>query len=429
MGSTLNDSSYLTSAQEAMMAAQSNRGYAAAIMLMAAFLLISAPTLFSACQPPVSDEAIVSVEGRVLDVDGTPMTNVTVRLVKTDVNVLDADWVVGHIANTDKKPFREAETDENGEYYIEFLGADANAGNQLWAAYFVAYVIHPDDPDSHMAVASDSFQFSNQALSKSVPDLQLWDLPADGVVIDEEFVTISFEDSPVAPATGRYIIHIEGTEWTAEADGTTYQIPLTALEPCLAPIVDDPATCEPKGDHRLQVIALADGIRFRTAWHSFHAENPQGPGLWYRNPDDNTSGRTCSGKVLFDLNDGKFSGANSVQVLDQGMTAEDFRCITIDLQQEVQLDEVFLHNAAVWFHKDARIKFQIAATEEPVEADWTELREVDGAENTYPMMNVHLAAIDAPARHLRIKFVDIGDKPFWQRIGEISIYGTPNQAE
>ncbi len=406
-----------------------SRGYAAAGMLLAAFLLISGPTFFAACQPPVSDEAIVSVEGRVLDVDGTPMTNVTVRLVKTELDVLDADWVVGHIANTDKKPFRETETDESGEFYIEFAGADANAGNQLWAAYFVAYVLHPDDPDSHMGVASDSFQFSNQNLAKSVPDLQLWNVPEGGVVVDDEFVTITFDESPVAPENGRYIIHVDGTEWTAEVDGTTYQLPLTALEPCLSPVLDDPTTCEPKSDHRFQIIALADGLRFRTAWHSFTAENPRGLGLWYRNPDDSTSGYTCSGKVLFDLNDGKFSGANSVQVLDQGMTAEEFRCITIDLQEEVQLDEVFLHNAAVWFHKDARIKFLISASEEPTDADWTELRQVDGADNVYPMLNVHLETIDAPARHLRIEFVDVGDKPFWQRIGEISIYGTPDLTE
>lgn len=405
-----------------------NRGFAAAGMLVAAFLLVAGPTLFSACQPPVSDEAIVSVQGQVLDVDGTPMSNVTVRLVKTDLDILDADWVVGRIANTDKKPFREAETDENGEYYIDFSGAEANAGNQLWAAYFVAYVLHPDDPDSHLGVASDSFQFSNQNLEKSVPDLHFWDIPEGGVVVDEEFVTITFDESPAAPENGRYIVHVDGTEWTAEVAGTSYQLPLSALEPCLSPVVDDPADCEPRTDHRVQVISLANGVRFRTAWHSFSAENPEGIGLWYRNTD-NTSGRTCSGKVLFDLNDGKFSGANSVQVLDNGMTAEDFRCIVIDLQQEVQLDEVFLHNAAIWFHKDARIKFLIAATEEPGDADWTELRQVDGADNVYPMLNVHIEAIGAPARHLRIEFVDVGDKPFWQRIGEISIHGSPTFVE
>lgn len=402
-----------------------SRSIATIGMLGAAFLLITGPSLFLACQPPVSDEAIVSVQGKVLDVDGTPMTNVTVRLVKTDLDVLDADWVVGHIANTDKKPFREVETDENGDFYIEFDGADANAGNQLWAAYFVAYVLHPDDPDSHLGVASDSFQFSNQSLAKTVPDLHFWDIPEGGVVVDDQTATITFEESSMAPKDGRYIVHVEGTEWTAEVTGTSYQLPLTALEPCVFPVASDPATCEAKTEHRLQIISLADGLRYRTAWHSFTAENPKGLGLWYRNPTDNTSGRTCSGKVLFDLNDGKFSGTNSVQLLDQGMTAEEFRCIIIDLQQDVQLEEVFLHNAAVWFHKDARIKFLISAIAEPTDGDWTEVLHVDGANNTYPMLNVHLDAIDAPARHLRIEFVDVGDKPFWQRIGEISVYATP----
>ncbi len=398
--------------------------FSTAAMLVAAFSLLVGPGLFSACQPPVSDEAIVSVQGRVLDVDGTPMANVTVRLVKTDLDVLDADWVVGHIANTDKQPFKEVETDENGDFYIEFEGAEANAGNQLWAAYFVAYVLHPDDPDNHMGVASDSFQFSNQALAKTVPDLHFWDLADDAIQVGADSVTITFDDSPVAPEGGRYIVHVEGTEWTAEVEGNSYELPLSALEPCTAPVKDGPEECQARVEHRVQVISLAKGIRFRTAWHTIDAQNPKGIGLWYRG-DDNTSGHTCSGKVLFDLNDGKFSGTNAVQYLDEGMTHDEFRCIVIDLRQHINVEEIFVHNAAIWFHKKARIKFFLSDADEPTDADWVELDEFEGAGNTYPMLNHHLPAINQVARHFKVEFVDVDGSPFWQRIGEISVYGSP----
>ncbi len=406
------------------MTPDANKKLAIAAMALGSFLLFTGPTLFLACQPPVSDEATVSVSGQVLGLDGTPMANVTVRLVKTELDVLEADWVVGHIANTDKQPFREVETDQEGRYYIEFTGAEANAGNQLWAAYFVAYVISPDDPDRHMAVASDSFQFSNQMLDKEVPDLQLWDIPAQGISVGQEFVSVEFNASRIAPEGGRYILHVEGTEWTAEVTGTSYQLPLTVLEPCLEPVIDDPAQCTPKTEHRLQIISLAPGVRSRTAWHSFTAQNPRGLGVWYRG-EDNTSGHTCSGLNLYDLHDGKFSGKNAVQVLDQGMTAQDFRCLQIDLLQEFIVDEVILHNAAIWFHKQARIKFLATAVAQPTDADWVELLAVDGAENFNPMLNVQLRDIDMPMRHLRIEFVDVGATPFWQRVGEVTVYGAP----
>jgi hypothetical protein len=395
-------------------------------MLLATMWLLISPGFFSGCIAPVSDEAIVSVSGKVLDVDGTPMAGVTVRLVKTDLNVLDADWVIGSIANTDKTPFREIETNANGEYFVEIEGKDANAGNQLWAAYFAVYVLHPDDPVEHLGVASDSFQFSNQKLTRTVADLHFWDIPENGISVGDDSVTFTWEPTQQEPEGGIYLVHVEGTDWTEEVKGTTFSLPLSALEPCTGPVKDDPSECTAKTEHKVQLVSLADGVRYRTAWHTFTATNPKGMGLWFRN-SDNTSGKTCSGKNLFDLNDGKFSGTNSVQYLDSGMSAADFRCLLIDLQQEIMLDEIFIHNGAVWFHKDARIKVLIASPDEPADSDWVELTEWDGAGFKYPNFNLHLPEVGQSARWLKIEYADVADKAFWQRIGEISVYGVPVQ--
>jgi hypothetical protein len=286
----------------------------------------------------------------------------------------------------------------------------------------VAYVIHPDDPEEHLAVATDSFQFSNQKLHVDLPDMKFWDIPEQGVVVDEKSVTFTFEESEVKPEEGKYLVHVDETDWVAEVTGTTYSLPLTALEPCVGPVKDSVEECEPKNEHRVQLISLADGVRYRTSWHTFTAANPRGMGIWFRNPDDNTSGNTCSGKVLFDLNDGKFSGDNAVQQLDAGLTKEDFRCLLINLRGEVVLDEVFIQNAAVWFHEDARIRFSTASAEAPEDSDWAELTLWEGAANRYAHLSLRLDGKQTPARWLKIEYIDVGDKAFWQRIGEVSVY-------
>jgi len=398
--------------------------HAALAAIVIAFVGIFAlgQTLLPGCQPPVSDEAIVSASGRILDVEGNPMKGVTVRLVKANTDVLGVDWVVGRIVNQDNNPFRQMETDENGEYYFEFEGAEANATNQKWAAYFVAYVIHPDDEGEHMAVATDSFQFSNQRLHQELLDMHFWDIPDGGIAVEADKVTFSFDATEVPPAEGKYLVHVDETEWVAEVEGTSYSIPLAALEPCIGPVKNSAEECEAKAEHRVQIISLADGVRYRTAWHTFTATNPRGMGLWYRNPDDNTSGNTCSGKLLFDLNDGKFSGDNAVQQLDAGLTKEDFRCLMLDLRGEVVLDEVFIHNAAIWFHDEARISISTAVAEAPGDEDFEELTLWEGAANRYAHLSLGVDGQQRPARWLKIEFIDVGGKAFWQRIGEVAIH-------
>lgn len=400
---------------------------AASVVFVALAALIAAPgALFYGCVAPVSDEAIVSVEGQVLDVDGTPMSNVVVRLVKSDINVLDADWVIGAIVNADNTPFRQVSTDSEGYFHFEFEGAQANSKNQMWAAYFVAYVLYPADPDDHMGVATDTFQFSNQKLDIVLDDLAFWDIPAGGVTVDDNFVTIDFAPSDVEPEHGKYLLHVDGTDWTAEVEGHTYSLPLTALEPCQNPVKNGPEECVPKKEHRLQIISLGDGMRYRTAWYTFEAQNPRGVGLWYRDPDANTSGSTCSDKVLFDLNDGKHSGAGAVQYLGNGLLTDDLRCFTIDLQQPYYLEEVYIHAASVWFHKNAFIVVEVTTSDAPVESDWLEIAEYDGSQFVWPMVSWRIGEIYEDARMLRVRFLDAGGADaVWEHIGEITVYGVP----
>jgi len=110
------------------------------------------------CQLPVSDEATVVVQGRILDTDGTPAAGVSVKLYKSAVATLDADWVVGNIVNKDANAFKEQVTDQDGKYVFEFPGDEANSSNQAWAAYFVVYAIDENDPDNQLAARENAMR-------------------------------------------------------------------------------------------------------------------------------------------------------------------------------------------------------------------------------------------------------------------------------
>ncbi|MBM4352583.1 MAG: hypothetical protein FJ109_02125 [Deltaproteobacteria bacterium] len=398
---------------------------AVAVTAVAALLFVARGPL-TGCQPPVSDEAVVTIEGRVLNQDGTPASGIYVRLVKSDLDVLDADWVVGHIVNTDTKPFRDVKTAEDGSFLFELQGADANAKNQAWAAYFVAYAVHPEhdaENDKRLAVATDSFSFSNQNLNKVIPDMRFWDLAPDAVTVDADKVTVTWENTDLEPEDGRYLVHFEGTQWLEEVKGNTFSLPLIALEPCEAPVVDSPETCTVKTKHMVEVVSLADGLRYRTAWHTFDATNPKGMGIWYR-ADDNTSGRTCSGKVVFDLNDGKFSGANAVYQKDAPTTAEEMRCFQFDLGKPYVLDDIFLQNGSLWFHKDARIEFFVSDKDAPQDADWAQIDQWEGKDNRFAHFNLRIPGNGETARWLKVELTDIGAKASLACLGELVVYGT-----
>ena len=390
----------------------------AAVTLLTALAIGENP--FTACTAPVSDEATVSVEGRVLDTDGNPLAGVMVRLKKTDLDVLDVDWVVGTIVNVDAQPFMEVQTDANGSYFFEFSGAEANSKNQMWAAYFVSYVVHPDDPDNQLAVATDSFQFSNNSLNKNLGDLQFFDIPEGGVTVEGDKVNVWWDPSPLAPIEGKYVVNFEGTRWVEEVDGTSFELPLSALEPCTQSVIDDPSECVARDTHRVQIISLTDGMRYRTAWHTFSATNPKGLGLWFRDESDNTSGHTCSGKVLFDINDGIFSGENGVQFV--GDLGKDFRCVTIDLGAPKVLDEIYLHNGTIWFHKQAQVQILTSDLDEPTDDDFSLLTDWNGQSSRFWYVNLQVPGNDTLVRWIKVNFIDTSEA-VWNQIGEITVYG------
>ncbi len=399
---------------------------ASASAVVAIAVLVVAQWPLAGCQPPVSDEAVVTIEGRVLNQDGTPAAGIYVRLVKSDLDVLDADWVVGHIVNTDETPFRDVKTAEDGSFLFELQGADANAKNQAWAAYFVAYAVHPDHDaqnDKRLAVATDSFSFSNQNLNKVIPDMRFWDLAGDAVKVEADKVTVSWENTDLAPEDGKYLVHFEGTEWLAEVQGNSYSLPLSALEACESPVKDAPEECTAKTKHMVEVISLADGLRYRTAWHPFDATNPKGIGIWYR-AEDNTSGRTCSGKVVFDLNDGKYSGANAVFQKDADTTVDEMRCFLFDLGKVYELEDIFLQNGSLWFHKDARVEFFLSDKEAPEDADWAQLDLWEGKDNRFAHFNLQIPGNGESARWIKIEFTDIAAKSSLAWLGELVVYGT-----
>lgn len=380
------------------------------------------------CFPPVSDEATVRVEGRVLDVDGTAAVGVTVRLYKTPLNTLDADWVVGNIVNGDANVFLDTVTGADGRYAFEFSGAEANANNQSWAAYFMVYVIHPDDPDNQLAVASDAFHFTNQRLTETVPDMAFWDLDEGAVAVEADSFTITWPDSDLAPAGGEYLVIVGDGAWVEEVAGNALTLPLTVLEPCATPVTD-PADCEARTDHWVQVVSLSDELRYRTAALHFTAENPRGLGLWYPRGAENNAATTCSGKNIFDVNDGKFMGEGAVAklVADEGLSVADVRCIVVDLGSPHAVDELFVHNGLVWSAPEAKIEVALGLEDPAVAADdaWVPLGTWQGADQAGWQAYLHLVPAGEVGRYLRIRFVDAQEGTVWHQIGEISVYGAP----
>ncbi|GEM_PF-4190166 len=400
----------------------------AGTVLLAAVLIAGA--LFGpGCEPPVSDEATVRAFGVLLNTDGTPAAGVTVRLQKTDALGLDLDVSVGSIVNADATAFKQVTTDAQGYYEFVMSGAEANVQSGSFASYFFVYAVSPTDLYNQLAVATEAFHFSNQNLDKEMPELRFWDLEPAAVTTNDQTVKVTWADTPVAPKNGRYLVIFGNGSWAQEVDGNSLEIPLTALQPCINPVVDSPDKCQPLKTHAVQVISLAEGIRYRTAAHLFDAENPKGIGVWYRmdQAGDARSAETCSGKAIFDVNDGVFWGPEGTAKLvgQEGLSAADLRCLRVDLGNLHQLSEIWMHNATVLAAEKAIVEVSVTP-DDPADpaAVWTVAGQWTGAEQSMWYSYIHVET-DATARGIRFQFTDTEQsEPFWIEIGEISIYGT-----
>jgi hypothetical protein len=251
------------------------------------------------CEPPVSDEATLTITGRVLNADGTPAANQKVDLYKSDLPLFESDTLIGYSIAVGT-PFQTAQTDADGNYRIVLSGAEANTSSQKFAAYFGVSVTQGSD--RQLAVASYSFQFSNQDLSEALPEMRFWDSGA--VAVEGEELTFTWDAPPTPTRSGEVHVALPGV-WLDAVEGGRYSLSTLAL----------PFEGEAQG---FELIAVSDQLRYRTSLKPFTASNPRGAGLDYSQPlNNNISGTDCEGKNLFDLNDGIFAGDSGVELFGQ----------------------------------------------------------------------------------------------------------------
>lgn len=366
-------------------------------------LLVSSAALLVlavlACEPPVSDDATVTVNGRALDVDGQPLANQEIKLWRSGVPIFDSDGAVGFLVDVGQ-PFRTAKTDADGNYSFELGGAQANVGNAAWAAYFA--VTMTQGTDDQLGVASYEFQFSNQDLDETLPDMQLWD--AGNVVVEDETMTFTWDATATPDDLDAYLLHVDGGAWGEFTTAQTVAAPTKVLQ-------------AGKDTQRFQIIAFGDRLRYRTSFKTFQAENPLGAGIDYKQADNNNISATdCGGGNLFDLNDGVFAGASNVEHFNTSK-GDDARCVNINLGGSHKLDDIVVHNAWV----DGLQNAQVTVTARDGEGEWQILDTQDGAPGRLNIYYRHIADLDLTASELRLEV--IGGNARFGSIGEIVVYG------
>ncbi len=368
------------------------------ILLSSALLLVIAAL---ACEPPVSDDATVTIDGRALGVDGQPLANQEIKLWRSGVPLFDSDGAVGLLIDVGQ-PFRTATTDADGRYHFELTGAQANTGQAAWAAYFA--VTLTQGSDKMLGVASDEFQFSNQRLSQTIPEMQLWD--AGSVTVTDESLSFEWDPTATPEDLDAYLLHVDGGTWAEFTSGNTLSLSTMIL----------PADAT---THRFQVVALGKNLRYRTSFKTFEAQNPKGAGIDYQQPDhNNRSASDCVDGNLFDLNDGGFAGAGNVEHFNTS-AGEAARCINIDLGGEYQLSDLLVHNGWV----DGLDKAQVTISARSGDGDWELLDTQEGSSGTLAIYYRHLTGLDMAADQLRLEV--IGGNARFGSIGEIVVHGSP----
>jgi hypothetical protein len=361
--------------------------------------LVAAAALVVACQPPVSNEAALVVEGRILGVDGQPLANQAVNLWKSDLPLFEDDTLIG-ISIEAGQPFRIATTDADGRYRFDLKGAEANTGGQRFAAYFA--VTATQGSDKSLAVASAQFGFSNQALTHSAPDLQFWD--GGAVAPQGEALRFQWDASPTGADNQEYVLVVDGGIWSEATSATTLDVSTHAL-----PAEQD--------THRFLVLALRDGIRYRTSFKTFTASNPLGAGIDFKQPENNNISATdCDGNNLFNLNDGVFTGRENEENF-QTSPGDAARCVSIKLAAPTALSELVVHNG--WISGLDGASVTISAR--PEGGEWKLLDTQDGAQASLMFYYRHLRDLD-PAPVSEIKIEVLGGSARFYTLGEVVLY-------
>jgi hypothetical protein len=366
------------------------------LLLSSSVLLVLAAL---ACEPPVSDDATVTVDGRALDTEGNPLADQEIKLWRSGVPLFDSDGAVGILVDIGQ-PFRTVKTDAEGRYHFELSGAQANTGQAAWAAYFA--VTMTQGSDKMLGVASDEFQFSNQNLSKAIPDMQLWD--AGSVTVTDETLTFEWDPTATPEDLDAYILGVDGGSWAEFTTANSLSVSTKVL----------PAQGT---THRFQVVALGNTLRYRTSFKTFEASNPKGAGIDYKQTDNNNRSATdCVDGNLFDLNDGEFAGAGNVEHFNTS-AGDAARCINIDLGAAYALSDILVLNGWV----DGLDKAQVTISAKSGEGDWELLDTQEGSTGSLAIYYKHLSELDMTADQIRLEV--IGGNARFGSIGEIVVYG------
>ena len=376
--------------------------------------------LSPACETPVDSDVTLTITGRVLLPDGSPAVGQLVQVQKSDLEPISFNWVIGNVINEDVEPFKTTTTDTEGRYSFSFLGKEANSGNGYWAAYFRTYAVKGDG-EAPMAVATDSFTFSSSAPDKAVPDMRFIELDATNVVADKtaDVLRVTWDRDKLPQDANLLVVQVGAADWVAEVDGESWELPLAALEPCIASI--DAGTCTPLAGDAVRITVIAGDLNYRTNWQAFVQANTKGTGINYTSPDDDSSGTTCSGMPLYKLNDGKH---DVVLSSDFGKNASqaDLRCLQFPMGEARDLSWFFLHNGLVFEHKQVTVRVSTSTSDTPDAPTYTEWGRLSMADQQFWQLNMQLKGPRPGVKWLRIEMDGPADKTLWFGLGEVTVY-------
>lgn len=395
-------------------------------MLLLVAALAAMGSFGVSCEPPVDDDVTCVVTGRVLLADGTPAAGYPVKLLRTELDTLEVDWVVGVLVNEDADAFQETTTDANGEFTFTFLGSEANSKNGWWAAYFVAYVTDKTVNDSPGMVATDSFTFSGKNPTKEIADMRFLTLDPADVTVDEdkgEF-KVKWEATDLAPDNGKYIVHVLNSDWVEETHDLEMSLPLSALAPCSG-LKPNGGECIPNKNDAVRVFAFADGLRYRSNWAIIPAENPRGMSYVPAVPDGGESYfSTCSGRALKPLIDGVF---HTVSVLEWGdnLSADDLKCVVVDLGDTLFIEDLYIHGGNILNHQKSRVVVEATGKELPADADYWPLATFEGSDRRFWYLDARIEAPSEAVRYIRLRVESDENNALWAGLGEFSVYTKP----
>lgn len=362
--------------------------------LLALLLGISFFAAVLSCEPPVSNDATIQISGVILNEDGSPAEDATVKLWRNDLALFDNDGFTGIMIESGT-PYKTATTNAEGEYSFSFNGAQANSSGGSFAAYFTVTTTRENTIES---VATNPHQFSNQNLSWNIPDMQYWNDVT--VTLEGETISLEWGSAPNAQTDTRYYVWGDSF-WTDGVSENTYELSTLAL-----PVNGD-------GSESFHIMSLEGSLRYRTNAQVVEASNPRGSGIDYRQPANNNIHATdCDGGNLFDLNDGEINEVERFQTSSE----EGTHCVIITLAESTHLSDLLVHNAMVYDDENANVEY---AYQNDEVSDFTVFATEPAFQTDFSSYYDHLKGLDIEATSIRIS---VEASSYFMQIGEITLY-------